>query len=208
VLVVLLFLCSVLLTAQDSIPLRPGLIDITPLVGYGTSIGWPIQSEPGNRATVNLGSSLAYGFAIGFRVQDDNLLEFRWTRQDAYAEVRQADASVLTIDASTDRFHCDFIHEYAMRHHGNRLRPYIVGSVGATNIFSGSSFSSTHISVGIGGGVKFFVSRRLGFRMQAEWLPVFIRPQQPVPCSTVCVSNTGGTVASQGQVMFGPVIQF
>jgi hypothetical protein len=95
-----------------------------------------------------------------------------------------------------------------MPHQRNRARPYLIGSVGAANLFSGSSFGSTHISVGVGAGVRLFLSRHLGFRMQAEWLPTFIRPQQAVPCGTGCVGEVGGTVASQAQVMFGPVIQF
>jgi hypothetical protein len=179
------------------------------LVGYRTSMGLPIQPEtPGSAPTLPLDSGPVYGFAIGFRIRDQDLIEFRWTRQDSYARVQQANITLPTIPVTTDQFHCDFSREYVMPHQGDRVRPYIVGSVGATNLFRGSSYSSTHFSVGIGGGVKFFVSKHLGFRMQAEWLPVFIQPRQPAPCGTVCAGDVGGTVTSQAQVTFGPVIQF
>jgi hypothetical protein len=182
-LVVLFFLFSIAITAQDSPQLKPDRIDITPLVGP------------------------AYGLAVGFRIRNEDLIEFRWTRQDSDAQVKRSNATLPASLGTTDWFHCDFSHEYVILNH-REVRPYIVASVGATNIFSGSSYSSTHISVGVGGGVKFFVSRHLGFRMQAEWLPTFISPAQSLPCTAVCVVGAGGTVASQAQVTFGPIIHF
>jgi hypothetical protein len=206
-LAVLFFLFSIPITAQDLPTLRPGHISITPLVGYRTSLGLPTQGTTGSTPKLSLDSSLAYGFVVGFRIRNEDLIEFQWLRESTYARVQQANVTLPTTRATVDQFHVDFSHEYVMPHEGDRLRPYMVGSVGATNIFSGSSFSSAHISVGIGSGIKFFVSRHVGFRMQAEWLPMFISSQRPIPCGTACVVNVGG-IASQAEVIFGPIIKF
>lgn len=209
VLAVLLFLYSIPVTAQDSPLLTPGRIDVTLLVGYRTSMGLPIQPEtPGSTPTLSLDSGPAYGLALGFRIRNEDVVEFRWTRHDSHARIKQANVTLAAIPVSTDQFHCDFSHEYVMPRRPDRVRPFVVGSVGATNLFSGSSYSSAHISFGIGGGIKFFVSKHFGLRMQAEWLPLFISPRQSGPCTTVCVVNVGGTVTSQAEAMVGPIIRF
>ena len=208
-LAVLLFLCSIPITAQDSPLLTPGRISITLLVGYRTRMGLPIQPETtGSTSTLSLDSGPAYGLAVGFRMRNDDIIEFRWTRQNSYGRAQQANVALPTTPTTADQFHCDFSHEYLMPYHEDRVRPYLVGSVGATNFSSGSSQSSAHFSVGVGGGVKFFVSKHFGFRTQAEWLPMFVSPRQLGPCTGACAVNVGGTVASQVEATFGPIIKF
>lgn len=205
---VLLFLYSIPIAAQDSPLLTSGRIDMTILAGYRTTMGLPVQPETSGIApTLSLDSGAVYGFAVGYRIRDEDLIEFRWTREKSYARVQQADVTLPTISVTTDQFHCNFSHEYVMPHREEQVRPYVVASVGATNLFSGSSYSAAHISVGIGGGIKFFVSKHIGFRMQAEWLPMFISPRQPGACTTACTVDVGRT-ASQAEVTFGPIIRF
>ena len=204
-----LLLFPIPMMAQDAPQLTAGHLSVTVLVGYRTNMGLPIQPETEQSSMAfALAPSAAYGFALGLRARDEDLIEIRWTRQDSYVQVQRDNVALQSIPAITNQFHCDFSHEYVMPHREDRVRPYILGSVGVTNMFSGSSYSSTNISVGIGAGVKFFVQRHLGFRLQSEWLPMFMSPQRPALCGTGCVVHLGGSVASQAEVMFGPIIQF
>jgi hypothetical protein len=51
-------------------------------------------------------------------------------------------------------------------------RPFVMGSAGATHVSSSTNINFTRFSFGIGGGVRLYASRHLGFKIQAEWLPV------------------------------------
>jgi hypothetical protein len=107
-----------------------------------------------------------------------------------------------------NQFHGDFTHEYTIDEWAPWARPYVMLSVGATHISGASSSSFTRFSFGAGAGVKFFVGRHFGFRMQGEWLPIFVDPYGTVICGTGCVVHVGGTVSSQGEVTVGPLFRF
>jgi len=199
---------SCCLQAQDADEVKFRRFDFTPLVSYRGGMNFPIEPNlQGSTPKVVLNASLAYGIAFGVRIREDDVIEFRWTRQNSYARVQ--DAAVISPSAPVrlDQFHCDLSREYVPRRWPS-LRPFILGSVGATSISEGSNGVSTRLSVGIGGGVKVFVSRHVGFRMQAEWLPIFTDPQGTAPCGPGCVVHLGGALASQGEVAVGPILRF
>src|SRR5262249_34425437 len=70
-------------TTDEPAELKPLRYDLTPLVGYRTSISFPTgedAQEP--TAHVVLEGGPSYGFAVGFRLEEEKLIEFRWARQD------------------------------------------------------------------------------------------------------------------------------
>ena len=85
----------------------------------------------------------------------------------------------------------------------------MLGSVGVTHA-SGSDGGAnfTRFSFGIGGGLRFYATRHVGFKVQAEWLPVVIDPQVAFVCGGGCVVHVGASVANQGEVIVGPVFHF
>jgi hypothetical protein len=64
------------------------------------------------------------------------------------------------------------------------------------------------ISFGIGGGIRFYPTRHLGFQIQAEYLPVVMNPQVAFVCGPGCVVNVRAALSSQGEVIIGPVLHF
>jgi len=198
-----------LLTAQDSPEFKPGRFDFTALVAYRSRMSFAVDpSLAGTSSRVAFAGSPAYGFALGIRVREDNVVEFRWSRQDSNLEIANGIVGLTATQMTLRQVHCDFSHEYLLRHRALRLKPFIVASVGATNMSTGVSSGSTEFSAGIGGGIKFFVSQRLGFRIQAEWLPTFVAPQGSALCGASCMAHLGGTLASQAEVAIGPVLRF
>jgi hypothetical protein len=64
----------------------------------------------------------------------------------------------------------------------------------ASTHISGSTDSNfTRFSFGIGGGVRFYPSRHVGFKIQAEWLPALVDPQVQTLFSTVTLKMTSLT---------------
>jgi len=51
------------------------------------------------------------------------------------------------------------------------------GQRGATHVSSSTNLNFTRFSFGIGGGIRLYASRHFGFKIQAEWLPVFATPR-------------------------------
>jgi len=196
------------LAAQEPAVQKPCRFDLTPLVGYRTSMSFPIQPYvTGTNPRVVLDATPSYGFAFGFRLHEDDLVEFRWARQASHTHFENAYPGSPTQNATLNQFHGDFSHEYVIEEWRSWARPFVMLSVGATHV-SGNPASFTRFSFGMGGGVKFYLSRHVGFRMQAQWLPVLVDPYGVAVCGAGCVVHIGGTLSSQGEVAVGPMIRF
>jgi hypothetical protein len=206
----LLFLTiSASLAAQEPAVQKPCRFDLTPLVGYRTGMSFPIQPYvTGTNPRLVLDATPSYGFAFGFRLHEDDVVEFRWARQASHTHFEDAYPGSPTQSATLNQFHGDFSHEYMIEDWRSWARPFVMLSVGATHLSGSAGASFTRFSFGMGGGVKFFVGRHLGFRMQAQWLPVLVDPYGVAVCGAGCVVHIGGTLSSQGEVAVGPMIRF
>lgn len=205
---VLLLLISGVAAAQE----QPKTLrfDLTPLVGYRTDIILDTQPQfAGSRVRAVLEASPSYGVALGMRLDEENLVEFRWARQDTHVHVEGAVEQSRRQHVTLDQFHGDFTHEYILEGHP-WARAFVMGSVGATHVSGSAGTSSfTRFSFGLGGGIKVFPSRHFGFRAQAEWLPLWINPEvNAFVCGAGCVVHLGGVLSSQGEFAIGPVFRF
>jgi hypothetical protein len=194
--------------AQDTAPPQALRFDVGALVGYRTSISFPTQSGSSNPRVV-LDASPSYGATFGVRLDEQNLVAFRWTRQDTRAHLDNAAPGFAAPRATLDQFHGDFTHEYVLDSWGPWARPFVIGSVGATRAADGAHSSFTRFSFGLGGGIKIFASRHWGFQFQGEWLPIWVDPEvEAFICGGGCVVRLGGSLSSQGQFSAGPLLRF
>ena len=204
----LLTLCTCL-HAQDRDAPLPLTVDLTPIVSYGSRMSLAIQPVvPGTNPHVVVNASPGYGFAVGARIREGDLLEFRWSTQDSYIEIRDGRVAVPRSRMTLNQYYCDFTHEYVIRHPAPWLRPFIIASVGATSMASEANSGSIYFSAGIGGGVKLLVSHHLGFRIQAQWLSTLIDPHGTAICVSGCELHLTGTLGSQAELTVGPVLRF
>jgi hypothetical protein len=207
VLIAMLIVLPFALSAQQPEP-RPLRFDFTPFIGYRTSMSFPIDPHvPGTNPRVVIDPSPSYGVSFGVRLKnEDDLVEMRWARQDSYVHFEDIKPLPPRQHVILDQFHGDFSHEYFVEDWASWARPFVMASVGATHLSSTTSF--TRFSFGIGGGVRFYASRHLGFKIQAEWLPVFVDPHGAFICGSGCVIHVGGSASSQGEVLAGPILRF
>jgi len=182
--------------------------EISPLVTYRSHLTLPVETGiEGSNPTVVLDGSPGFGIGLGLRLNNSNLIEVAWSRQDSYARIENSNAVLPATHVTLNQVHCNFSQEYGLGHRAPWLRPFLVGSVGATTI-DGTSSGSIHLSVGIGGGIRILVGPHLGFRMQAQWLPIFYSSDKAALCDGACLVNLGGTVASQAEFAVGPIFRF
>ena len=187
-------------TASEAKPLR---IDVTPLIGYRTSMTFSAGQNGVATSGLRLDASPSYGVAAGVRLDEEDLVEFRWARQDTHVHLSGSSERVIL-----NQFHGDFTHEYILENWPAWARPFVIGSVGATHLGAGPS-SFTRFSFGLGGGIKVYFNRHIGLRAQAEWLPLVINPAvSALVCGGGCVVHLNATLVSQGEIVVGPIFRF
>jgi len=205
----LFVLLSPVLSAQQQPEPKPLRFDVTPFIGYRSSMSFPVEPHvSGTNPSVVLDASPSYGVSFGVRLEEDGLVEIRWARQDSYVHSQDVNPVVPRQRVILDQFRGDFSREYIVDEWGPWARPFVLLSVGGTHVSSSTDINFTRFSFGIGGGVRFYPSRHLGFKIQAEWVPVLVDPQAAFICGGGCIVHVGGTVSSQGEVFVGPVLRF
>ena len=198
------------LVAQEQAISKPLHFDVSPFIGYRTGMSISIDPQvQGTNPHVSLDASPSYGASFGIRIHEDDVVEVRWARQDTYVQADDAGTLILPRQRVVlDQFHGDFSHEYTIDEWRPWIKPFVMASVGATHISDNANISFTRFSFGIGGGIRFYTSRHIGFKLQAEWLPVFVDPQVTIVCGLGCIAHVGGTLSSQGEVTLGPLFRF
>jgi Outer membrane protein beta-barrel domain len=150
-----------------------GRLELTPFVGYETSGSYPINNST-LFDNLRVNSSVAFGTFIDYNVTENFQGEFMWNRNNTSFSGH----NILT-QTYYNLYHSDvdqyqFGGLYMLRGSEHRLRPYIAASVGFTHNFnSNGTANNTAFSYSIGGGVKYYVSRHLGFRGDIRYLPTY-----------------------------------
>lgn len=189
--------------------IKPLRFDITPLIGYRTSITFPI-GEGGRETNSNVifDARPSYGIAVGGRLNEEDLIEIRWARQDSHVHT-EGSIPYATQKVVLEQLQGDFTHEYILEDWPLWARPFVMGSVGATHLGAGTGSSFTRFSFGLGGGIKVYFKRHFGLRVQAEWLPIVVNPEvSAFVCGGGCVVRLSGTAVSQGEFVAGPLFRF
>jgi hypothetical protein len=196
------------LVAQEPTEPKYPRFDLTPLFGYRTTMSFGIDPQDSRtNPRVVLDSDPSYGFAFGARFNQEDVIEFRWAKQDSHIHVEDFGAISSRQRVTLNQFHGDFTHEYFVDEWPAWARPYVIGSVGATRL-SGGGNDFTRFSFGIGGGVKLFAGRHAGLRLQAQWVPILLSPEVAIACGVGCIVRVGGNLSSQGEFVVGPVFRF
>jgi hypothetical protein len=206
-----LVVLSPALNAQQQPEPKPLRLDLTPFMAFRTIMSFPVEPHvTGTNPRVVLDASPSYGVSFGVRLNEDDLVEIRWARQDSYVHTQDITPQLPRQRVILDQFHGDFSHEYLVEDWGwgTWARPFVLASVGATHVSSTTNINFTRFSFGIGGGVRFYASRHFGFKIQAEWLPVLADPYLAFICGSGCIIHIGGTLSSQGEVLAGPMLRF
>jgi hypothetical protein len=188
---------------------KPPRVDITPLIGYRTSMTFPtVQNTQALGPNLILTAQPSYGVAFGWRLNEEDLIEFRWARQTTDVHLENSFPSPHQ-KVVLDQFHGDFTHEYILDEWPVWARPYVIGSVGGTHLSGASGSGFTRFSFGLGGGIKVYFNRHLGWKMQAQWLPLVVNPTVGAfVCGGGCIVRLNATLVSQGELVMGPVLRF
>ena len=150
-----------------------GKWEISPFVGYETSGSFPVTSSlTTDRLRVNSGAS--FGAFLDHGLTENAQAELMWNRNMTSFSERNVFTGTYSkaFNSDVDQFHFGLL--YMLRNSERKLRPFIAGGIGFTHESnSGGNANRTAFSYGIGGGVKYSLSRHFGLRGDLRFVPTY-----------------------------------
>jgi opacity protein-like surface antigen len=179
-----LVVAALLLSAGPA--MAQGKVEISGIFGYTLSdgvTGAGVTAPDGNKYNaVDLKDSLNWGLWFGVMASDNFEVGFMFNQQKSGMRLEGSKNNDLG-DMNIDGYHGYFAYNFGDRE--AKLRPYILGGIGATHYGvvnytdatgrPGSTSGATQFSTTWGAGVKFFPSPRVGLRFGIRWTPTYIK---------------------------------
>ncbi len=182
-------------------------IEVTPFIGarFGGEFE-EFQTGPFERLELEDGSS--FGLTLGLKVGPHADIEVLYSRQSTRLRSGQfLGPSVDLTDINVDQFHLGGL--YVFREQSSELRPFVSFSAGGTRFSPEDDLASeTKLSLALGGGIKFALSRHLGVRLQVRVVPTLIEAEDEVYCWYGCDSVTDSNWVTQAELSAGLVLKF
>lgn len=179
-------------------------VEVTPFVGF--QFGGGFDTREGD---LTIDPSANLGLVVSLRTRHDGLVEFLYSRQATTLEVDGILQSGDLFDLNVEYFHFGGLWEIR----SGRTRPILGLSVGATRLSPGESGidDAWAFSAGISGGVKYFFTDRLAFRLEGRGLLSFFNSSGVIFCGFPpgqCGISVSGSNFLQIDVLAGLTFSF
>jgi len=156
--------------------------EFQPFGGYTVSGSIPLVGDDDiKQGSIHVNSSYNGGATFTVNLNELDAIEAHWQRQftegrlPAEMVVPHLSENGTTFNLKIDQYHCNFLHHYEIS--VPKVLPYVMAGLGATTYYAnlgGRNDSRTYFSFSLGGGIKYFVSRHIGFRGEARWSPTLV----------------------------------
>ena len=176
---------GVLLVLASVAPAAAQRVEVSGTLGWTISDGVDgdgVLAGDGNIYNeVDVTDAASWGFGVGFLTSDNVEVGFLFSQQMSSLEVKGTNTLELG-DMNVNSYH-----GYVGYNFGDvdaKVRPYILGGIGATS-YGSVSFNArgttletggeTQFSTTWGAGVKFLPSKGVGARIGVQWTPTYIK---------------------------------
>jgi opacity protein-like surface antigen len=181
---IVLVVAALLLSAGPA--MAQGKIEVSGLFGWTFSdgvTGDSVTAPDGNRySAVDLKDAFNWGLWFGVMASDNFEVGFMFNQQQSALRL-EGTANRELGDMNINTYHGYFAYNFGDA--DAKVRPYILGGIGATNYGAvnytdaaghpGSTSGETQFSTTWGGGVKFYPSQHVGLRVGIRWTPTYIK---------------------------------
>ena len=181
--------------------------EITPFAAY--RIGGTFEDEDTGQ-DFELDENGGFGITLNMLADANTQYEFTWSRQ-------ATDLDLTELDGFNDKFGLD-VDYYQLggtyMFDGKLTRPYIVATLGAARYMPEPSDISTetYFAFSIGGGWKFFPTRRLGLRLEGRFYGTVLSGSSAIFCSSGdtsgCLVRATGNILWQWEINAGASFRF
>jgi opacity protein-like surface antigen len=162
-----LLTCLALLSAA---PVFSQGFEVTAFAGYTTSGG--LEHDTRVLEDLNLAGSSTFGASLGWLFSPRLGVEASWARVGSGVEISTAGASQEMFDVTIDRLQGSLVYQFGGAE--SHFRPFLTAGAGAALFSSTDIESETKLSFGLGAGLKWLPSKRLGARLQARYTPTYL----------------------------------
>ncbi len=180
-------------------------VEITPYAGlrFGGSF------EDSNTGTgLSLDESESYGLVLDVDISRDQQVEIYLSRQSTTLSGNGTFTGNPLFDLAVEYYHVGGL--YLIDVHNDRVQPFVSGTLGVTRMDpEGEGLNTeTRFSLGIGGGVKLFLTDHLGIRLDVRGIYTALTSNGAVFCSGGCAISVQSSGFVQGELAAGLVVRF
>jgi len=187
--------------------------EITPFGGYETSGSYPVNPTSSSVGVTELrvNSAASYGGFVDYSLSRNFQAEFMFDRNNTSYSDRTFSDPTYTRAFTSNVNQFQFGGIYTLLGPAHRLRPYIAGSVGFTHETNGNSAPDrTDFGFSVGGGVKYELSRHLGLRADARFMPTYANASPGIFCDPFfgCYTARVANFQERGNFVGGIIFRF
>ena len=188
----LVILCLLLL------PFSAVAVEITPMGGY--TFGGQVSTTTGE--TLKFDESGSFALAIDQNIGSGKQLELFWSHQ----QTSLSGGGVTVFNSGIDYIHIGGTVQYPQ----DAIIPYAAGGLGVTHFSPDSGYKSeTRFSISVGGGVKTFVSERIGLRFEGRGYATLFTDEGYLFCGGGgCTIAASGSAFLQFEALAGVILKF
>jgi len=174
---ILLVAALLLVTAFAPVATAQSGLEITPTVGYRFNSTISTDSSA-YIDSVDVPGSVSFGLTVEYPVHPNLNVEFLWSHQssDLKADFRGAPPAGTNEEFASlnvDTIQIGGLWQSGRR--GDKVRGYVDFLLGASILGPSGDFDTlTRFSMTLGCGAKFRISDKVGVRLGARWMPVYI----------------------------------
>jgi opacity protein-like surface antigen len=144
--------------------------EVTALAGHTTP--GSLEEDTRTLQDLKLSGGFTWGASLGYFFSPSIGVEGSWTRADSGALLSTADASQQLFGATIDRLQGSVVYQFGGAE--SRVRPFLTAGAGASIFGATDIDTETKLSFGLGAGLKWLPSKRLGARLQAKYTPTYL----------------------------------
>jgi opacity protein-like surface antigen len=180
-------------------------VEVTPFAGlrFGGAF------EDTNTGTeISLNDSGSYGLVLDVDIAPDQQIEIYLSRQSTTLSANGTFTGNPLFDLTVEYYHFGGL--YLIDVQNDRVRPFVSGGLGLTRMNpQGDGLSTeTRFSLSIGGGVKFFLTDRVGLRLDGRGIFTALDSSGAMFCSGGCAISVQSSGFIQGELGAGLVLRF
>ncbi len=163
-------------------------VEIAPF--YGHSYGGSFEDTT-NGDRFQVGDSPSYGILLDIDDMPGKQLELFASRQHTHLSTAGLFTSSALFDLTISYFHIGGLY---MLPGYQRVRPFVSGTIGVTRMDpqDANLVAEDHLSFSVGGGVKYYLSRNIGFRVDLRGIYTMLESESAIFCAGGCTVKVRG----------------
>ncbi len=176
--------------------------EITPMLGY--RIGGEFN-QVSSTATLKFDESESYGLVVDIDYNKYQQITLLYSRQDTALSSSTALVVNPLFDVDVEYFHIGGNQIWIK----DKMRPFFGATAGATHFSAQGRNSTTKFSLSIGGGSKFFLTKRVALMVGLRGYATFASSSSSIFCGpNGCAASISGSALFQFEANAGVTFRF